>query len=180
MAETRTQELIFSKAVNQAIRQEMARDPSIVVIGEDVAGAAGRAHLGLVDAWGGPTRSMAGLVTAFGRELDLWLEAESRDHATVGRRQLVVDAEARSVARFRREEDACPSELELHLVLHEVHTLFERSDEHERARTAAGGRETTTLGRVTLITRQVSSQPEIFDLDQRGVRLPAQHRAVLE
>jgi pyruvate/2-oxoglutarate/acetoin dehydrogenase E1 component len=36
-----TQELTFSQAINQAIRQEMRRDPTIVVIGEDVAGAAG-------------------------------------------------------------------------------------------------------------------------------------------
>lgn len=59
-------ELTFSQAINQAIRQEMRRDPTIIVIGEDVAGAAGRAHLGLVDAWGGPTRSTRGLVTEFG------------------------------------------------------------------------------------------------------------------
>ena len=31
----------------------MRRDPTVIVLGEDVAGAAGRAHLGLVDAWGG-------------------------------------------------------------------------------------------------------------------------------
>ena len=62
------QELTFSQAINQAIRQEMQRDPDIVVIGEDVAGAAGRAHLGLVDAWGGPTRSTRGLVLEFGPE----------------------------------------------------------------------------------------------------------------
>jgi hypothetical protein len=115
-------------------------------------------------------RGDGAVVTVFGRELDLWLEAESGDHATVGRRQLVVDAEARSLARFHRDEDACPFEIELHLVLQEVHTLFERSEEHERARASAGGRETTTLGRVTLIARQVSNQPEIFDLDKRAVR----------
>ena len=48
-------ELTFSQAINEAIRQEMRRDPAIIVMGEDVAGAAGRAHLGLVDAWGGPS-----------------------------------------------------------------------------------------------------------------------------
>jgi pyruvate/2-oxoglutarate/acetoin dehydrogenase E1 component len=62
------QELTFSQAINQAIRQEMRRDPAIGVIGEAVAGAAGRAHLGLVDAWGGPTRSTRGLVLEFGPE----------------------------------------------------------------------------------------------------------------
>ncbi|MBI3971011.1 MAG: alpha-ketoacid dehydrogenase subunit beta [Chloroflexi bacterium] len=64
----RAPELTFSAAINQAIREEMRRDPTIVVIGEDVAGAAGRAHLGLVDAWGGPTRSTRGLVLEFGPE----------------------------------------------------------------------------------------------------------------
>ena len=58
--------LTFSQAVNEAIRQEMRRDPNIIVMGEDVAGGAGRAHLGLVDAWGGPMRATRGLITEFG------------------------------------------------------------------------------------------------------------------
>src|SRR5262249_6635121 len=61
-------ELTFSQAINEAIRQEMSRDPSIVVLGEDVAGAAGRAHLGLIDAWGGPLRATRGLIQEFGPE----------------------------------------------------------------------------------------------------------------
>lgn len=61
-------ELTFSQAINEAIRQEMRRDSAIVVMGEDVAGAAGRAHLGLVDAWGGPLRATHGLITEFGAE----------------------------------------------------------------------------------------------------------------
>ena len=40
----------------------MRRDPTVIVLGEDVAGAAGRAHLGLVDAWGGPLRATRGLI----------------------------------------------------------------------------------------------------------------------
>ena len=68
MADTKTNELIFAKGINQAIRQEMERDPNIVVIGEDVAGAAGRAHLGLTNPWGGPTKAGDGLVTDFGTE----------------------------------------------------------------------------------------------------------------
>ncbi len=118
-------------------------------------------------------RGDSALVTGFGREFDLWLEAESGDHATLGSRQLALDAEAGSLARFQREEDACPLELDIHLVLRKVYTLYERSDEHGRARVSTGGRETTPLGRVTLIARQVSSRPEIFDLDQRGVRVRA-------
>jgi acetoin:2,6-dichlorophenolindophenol oxidoreductase subunit beta len=61
-------ELTFSQAINEAIRLEMRRDPTIVVLGEDVAGAAGRAHLGFVDAWGGPLRATRGLITEFGPE----------------------------------------------------------------------------------------------------------------
>jgi pyruvate dehydrogenase E1 component beta subunit len=63
-----TRELGFGAAINEALRQEMRRDPSIIVMGEDVAGAAGRAHLGLVDAWGGPLRATRGLITEFGAE----------------------------------------------------------------------------------------------------------------
>jgi acetoin:2,6-dichlorophenolindophenol oxidoreductase subunit beta len=61
-----TRDLTLSQAINEAIRGEMRRDPSIILLGEDVAGAAGRAHLGLVDAWGGPLRATRGLITEFG------------------------------------------------------------------------------------------------------------------
>jgi pyruvate dehydrogenase E1 component beta subunit len=63
-----TRELTFSQAINEAIRQEMRRDASVIVLGEDIAGAAGRAHLGFVDAWGGPLRATRGLITEFGPE----------------------------------------------------------------------------------------------------------------
>jgi len=63
-----TRELAFGQAINEAIRQEMQRDPTVIIIGEDVAGAAGRAHLGLVDAWGGALRATRGLVQEFGPE----------------------------------------------------------------------------------------------------------------
>ena len=65
---TAVRELTFSQAINEAIRQEMRRDPTIVVLGEDVAGGAGRAHLGFVDAWGGPLRATRGLIGEFGPE----------------------------------------------------------------------------------------------------------------
>jgi acetoin:2,6-dichlorophenolindophenol oxidoreductase subunit beta len=61
-------ELTLSQAINEAIRLEMRRDPTIVILGEDIAGAAGRAHLGFVDAWGGPLRATQGLITEFGPE----------------------------------------------------------------------------------------------------------------
>lgn len=61
-------ELTFSQAINEALRLEMRRDPAVVLLGEDVAGAAGRAHLGLIDAWGGPLRATRGLIQEFGPE----------------------------------------------------------------------------------------------------------------
>lgn len=65
---TTTRELTFSQAINEAMRQEMRRDPTIIVIGEDVAGAAGRADQGFIDAWGGPLRATRGLIQEFGAE----------------------------------------------------------------------------------------------------------------
>jgi pyruvate dehydrogenase E1 component beta subunit len=61
-------ELSFSQAINEAIRLEMRRDRNVIVMGEDIAGAAGRAHLGMVDAWGGTLRATRGLITEFGAE----------------------------------------------------------------------------------------------------------------
>lgn len=63
---TTVSELTFNQAINDALRLEMRRDPAIVVIGEDIAGAAGRADLGFVDAWGGSLRATRGLITEFG------------------------------------------------------------------------------------------------------------------
>ena len=65
---TSTRELNFGQAINEALRQAMRDDPTVVVIGEDVAGAAGRAHLGLMDAWGGALRATRGLIKEFGPE----------------------------------------------------------------------------------------------------------------
>ena len=65
---TAARELTFGQAINEAIRLEMRRDPTIVVMGEDVAGGAGRAHLGFIDAWGGPLRATRGLIAEFGPE----------------------------------------------------------------------------------------------------------------
>lgn len=67
-AATAARELSFGQAINEALRLEMRRDPSVIVLGEDVAGAAGRAHLGLVDAWGGPMRATRGLIQEFGAQ----------------------------------------------------------------------------------------------------------------
>jgi acetoin:2,6-dichlorophenolindophenol oxidoreductase subunit beta len=56
----------FRQAINEALRQEMRRDPRVVVMGEDVAGGAGAP--GEDDAWGGVLGVTKGLVGEFGRE----------------------------------------------------------------------------------------------------------------
>jgi len=63
-----TREILFSQAINEAIRTAMREDPSVIIMGEDIAGAAGRADQGFIDAWGGPWRATRGLITEFGPE----------------------------------------------------------------------------------------------------------------
>ncbi|MBI2873099.1 MAG: alpha-ketoacid dehydrogenase subunit beta [Chloroflexi bacterium] len=66
MTATQTRELRYRDAHSEALRQEMRRDPSIIVMGEDVAGGAGRAHLGIIDAWQVPLAATKGLIQEFG------------------------------------------------------------------------------------------------------------------
>ncbi len=61
-----TRQLTFIQAINEALRQEMERDPTVIVMGEDVAGGGNRP--GKQDAWGGPMRLTKGLIGQFGPE----------------------------------------------------------------------------------------------------------------
>ena len=56
------------EAINEALAQEMRRDPTVIIMGEEIAGGAGREHLGIVDAWGGAFRTTRGLIQEFGNE----------------------------------------------------------------------------------------------------------------
>ena len=66
MSTTTDRRLRYREAINEALMQEMERDPSIIIMGEEIAGGAGREHLGIVDAWGGPFRTTVGLIQKFG------------------------------------------------------------------------------------------------------------------
>ena len=68
MTPTTSRELRYREAINEALRQEMERDETVIIMGEEIAGGAGREHLGIVDAWGGPFRTTVGLIQQFGNQ----------------------------------------------------------------------------------------------------------------
>jgi len=64
-----TRTLTFREAINEAIRLEMRRDPTVVLLGEDVAGGATLPHLEATGGseWGGALGVTVGLAKEFGR-----------------------------------------------------------------------------------------------------------------
>lgn len=60
-------EISYREAVNEALRQEMRRDPNVILLGEDIAGGAGRPKE-MQDAWGGVLGVTKGLLPEFGPE----------------------------------------------------------------------------------------------------------------
>ena len=74
----------YRQAINEAIRQEMERDPRVIIMGEDISGGTGTA--GDQDAWGGPMGVTKGLRPQFGpdRVLDTHLAEISFVGAAVG------------------------------------------------------------------------------------------------
>jgi pyruvate dehydrogenase E1 component beta subunit len=61
-------QLSYREAINEALRLEMRRDPTVILMGEDVAGAAHSTDPAQLDAWGGVLGVTKGLVHEFGRE----------------------------------------------------------------------------------------------------------------
>ncbi len=61
-------ELSYRQAINEALRLEMHRDPTVVVMGEDVSGAPQSDNPEHLDAWGGVLGVTQGLVHEFGRD----------------------------------------------------------------------------------------------------------------
>ena len=76
--------LSFRQAINEALSQEMTRDPRVILIGEDVSGGSGSP--GEQDAWGGPLGVTKGLHTKFGssRVLDTPISESGFIGAAVG------------------------------------------------------------------------------------------------
>ena len=72
------------EAINEALDQEMARDPKVVLMGEDIVGGAGSP--GEDDAWGGVLGVTKGLYAKYGRErlLDTPLSESAYIGAAIG------------------------------------------------------------------------------------------------
>src|SRR5438067_13386619 len=62
-----TRELTYGEAINEAMRIAMRQDPTVILMGEDVAGGATIDHLQDDEAWGGVLGVTKGLVQEFGR-----------------------------------------------------------------------------------------------------------------
>ena len=82
MTSSVAREIMYREAINEALRQEMERDETVIIMGEEIAGGAGREHLGIVDAWGGPFRTTVGLIQQFG--IERVLDTPLSDAAFVG------------------------------------------------------------------------------------------------
>ena len=73
----------FQEAVAEALAQEMRRDPSVILMGEDVAGGSGAD--GEMDAWGGPLGVTKGLWSEFGdRVMDTPISESAFIGAAIG------------------------------------------------------------------------------------------------
>ena len=67
MVQTKTgRKLSYIQAVNESLRIAMETDPNVIVMGEDIAGGAGRPDK--EDAWGGPMKLTKGLIGQFGAD----------------------------------------------------------------------------------------------------------------
>jgi len=67
VVQTATRTMTYQKAINEALRIAMREDPTVILMGEDIAGGAMVDHLVNDDAWGGPMGVTKGLVQEFGR-----------------------------------------------------------------------------------------------------------------
>lgn len=65
---TGVRQITYANAINLALRTAMRADPTVILLGEDIAGGAGVEHLGIEDAWGGVMGVTKGIVQEFGRD----------------------------------------------------------------------------------------------------------------
>ena len=99
---TEGRRLSYLRALNEAIMQEMERDSSVIVIGEDMAGGAGREDQGITDAWGGSFGFTKNLLPKFGaqRVLDTPISEAGFIGAAVGGCRYGSEASGRANVRW--------------------------------------------------------------------------------
>ena len=85
-APSTTRTLSMREAINEALRLEMQRDATVILMGEDVAGGATVPGFEQDDAWGGVLGVTKGLVQEFGRQrvLDTPISESAYIGAAVG------------------------------------------------------------------------------------------------
>ena len=71
--------ILYQEAINEALDQEMARDETVIVMGEDVVGGTGAG--GEMDAWGGVLGVTKGLYGKYG---DRIMDSPISESALVG------------------------------------------------------------------------------------------------
>jgi pyruvate dehydrogenase E1 component beta subunit len=75
--------ITYQQAINEALDQELSRDPLVIVMGEDIAGGSGTD--GEMDAWGGPLGITKGLYSKHGdRVMDTPITESAFIGAAVG------------------------------------------------------------------------------------------------
>ena len=67
VVQTATRTMTYQQAITEALQIAMREDPTVILLGEDIAGGAMVDHLINDDAWGGPMGVTKGLVQEFGR-----------------------------------------------------------------------------------------------------------------
>lgn len=78
-----SREITFRQAINEALDLEMARDPNVILIGEDIAG--GQGADGEMDAWGGVMGVTKGLYGKYGdRVIDTPISESAFVGAAIG------------------------------------------------------------------------------------------------
>ena len=86
----------FRQAISEALAGEMRRDPTVVLIGEDISG--GKGTEGEDDAWGGPWGTSKGFLSEFGP--DRVLDAPITESAFIGAAAAAAATGLRPVAEL--------------------------------------------------------------------------------
>ena len=138
-----TRTATFRDAINEALRLEMARDPDVILMGEDVAGGADVPGFEQEDAWGGVLGVTKGLVEEFQERTGVLAIAEVDPAVAAeltGRAADVVQLAREALSNVGRHAHAATCRVSLFRADREV--VLEVDDDgrgFDPARTTGGG-----------------------------------------